>query len=113
MRRGSRCNAFQASVGNLQNLRFEKERLKFERDMVFEAAIAGLGRVRELEYYQQEFSEQGIEMFCYRLKTLNKLDIAKKKEKKNREKKEQKEETKQEPQLPVSTSKISTAVDSS
>jgi hypothetical protein len=50
MRCGSKYNTLQASVDDLQNLRLEEKRLKFERDTAFEAAITGLARVQELEY---------------------------------------------------------------
>ena len=38
-------------MSDFQNLCLEEERLKFERDIVFEAIIVGLACVRELECY--------------------------------------------------------------
>ena len=61
-------------MSDLKNLRLEEERLKFERDTAFEAAMAGLARVRELELRQQELRERGIEILCRGLKTLNDLN---------------------------------------
>ena len=49
VRRGSKCDALQASVSDLKNLRLKEERLKFKRDTAFKAAIAGLARVHELK----------------------------------------------------------------
>jgi hypothetical protein len=46
IRRGSKYNALQASISDLESLRLEEERLKLERDLAFEAAMAGLERVR-------------------------------------------------------------------
>jgi len=57
-------------------LRLEEERLKFERDTAFEAAMAGLARVRELELRQQELRERGMEMVRRGLKSLDELDEA-------------------------------------
>jgi hypothetical protein len=76
VRRGVRCDVLQTSVDDLQNLRLEEERLKFERDMAFEAAMAGLARVRELEARQQELRERGREMLRRGLRTLDELDAA-------------------------------------
>ena len=36
-------------MSDLKNLRLKEERLKFERDTAFKAAIAGLARVYELK----------------------------------------------------------------
>jgi len=80
VRRGVRCDAFQASVDDLQNLRLEEDRLKYERDTAFEAAMAGLTRVRELELRQQELRERGMEMLRRGLKTLDELDAEEEKE---------------------------------
>ena len=38
-------------MSNLQSLRLEEERLKFERNMASEATIVGLARIRELKRY--------------------------------------------------------------
>ena len=52
VRRGSKYNALQVSVSDLESLRLEEERLKLERDLVFETVIAGLERVCVLEKRQ-------------------------------------------------------------
>lgn len=75
-------------MDDLQNLRLEEERLKFERDTAFEAAMAGLARVRELELRQQELRERGMEMLRRGLKTLDELDEAEEKERREAEEKE-------------------------
>ena len=46
---GSKCDTLQVSISDLESLRLEEERLKLERDLVFEAVIAGLERVCVLE----------------------------------------------------------------
>ena len=65
---------------DLKNLCLEEERLKFERDTAFKAAMAGLARVRELELRQQELRERGMEMLRRGMKTLDELDEAEEKE---------------------------------
>lgn len=76
VRRGTRCDALQASVNDLQSLRLEEERLKLERDAAFESAMANLARVRELERRQQELRSRGMEMARRGLKSLDDLDAA-------------------------------------
>ena len=49
---GSKYDALKASVKDLSNIRREEERLKFECDVAFKAAMAGLAKVRELELRQ-------------------------------------------------------------
>ena len=88
VRRGSKCDALQASVSDLENLRLEEERLKFERDTAFEAAMAGLARVRELELRQQELRERGMEMLRRGLKTLDELDEQENREREEKERQE-------------------------
>ncbi|KAK0101600.1 hypothetical protein ONS95_008629 [Cadophora gregata] len=80
VRRGVKCDALQVSIDDLQSLRMEEDRLKFERDMAFEAAMAGLARVRELEQRQAELRERGREMLRRGLRTLDELDEAEAKE---------------------------------
>ena len=80
VRRGARCDVVQASISDLENLRLEEERLQFERDTAFEAAMAGLARVRVLELRQQELRERGREMLRRGLKTLDELDALEEKE---------------------------------
>jgi hypothetical protein len=80
-----KCDVLQTSIDDLQALRLEEERLKFERDMAFEAAMAGLARVRELEARQQELRERGREMLRRGLRTLEELDAAEAEEKRETE----------------------------
>jgi hypothetical protein len=96
VRRGVKCDALQTSVDDLQSLRMEEDRLKFERDMAFEAAMAGLARVRELELRQAELRERGREMLRRGLKTLDELDEAEEKEKKEMADREEREEKEKE-----------------
>ena len=49
IRRDSKCDTLQISISDLESLRLEEERLKLERDLVFETIIAGLERVHILE----------------------------------------------------------------
>ena len=49
IRCGSKCDTLQASLSDLESLRLEEECLKLERDLAFEAAMAGLERVYVLE----------------------------------------------------------------
>lgn len=63
--------------------------MKFERDTAFEAAMAGLARVRELEQRQQELRERGMEMLRRGLKSLDELDAEEEKEKLEKERVEQ------------------------
>ena len=111
VRRGVKCDALQTSVDDLQSLRMEEDRLKFERDMAFEAAMAGLARVRELELRQAELRERGREMLRRGLKTLDELDEAEEKEKKEspNERREKKKRRKPggQPCLPLLTTLIS------
>ncbi|TVY12475.1 hypothetical protein LARI1_G009627 [Lachnellula arida] len=97
VRRGAKCDALQASIDDLQDLRLEEERLKFERDTAFEAAMAGLARVRELELRQQELRERGVEMVRRHVESLDESDEAEEKEKEEREeeKRKEKEQAKQ------------------
>ncbi|CAG8971363.1 hypothetical protein HYALB_00006912 [Hymenoscyphus albidus] len=96
VRRGVRCDALQSANDDLQSIRLEEERLKFERDMAFEAAMAGLARVRELEQRQQELRERGIDMVRRGLRTLDELDVAEEKERKEKEKDEEKKKMEEE-----------------
>jgi hypothetical protein len=91
-----KCDALQVSVDDLQSLRLEEERLKFERDTAFEAAMAGLERVRELERRQGELRERGMEMLRRGLKTLDELDAAEEKEREEKENAERQVEAYQE-----------------
>jgi len=80
VRRGSKCDALQASISDLESLRLEEERLKLERDLAFEAAMAGLERVRVLEKRQQELRTRGMEMLRRGLSSLDELDAVEAKE---------------------------------
>ena len=59
----------------------KKNRLKFKRNTAFKTAITGLAYIRKLKRKQQELREREIEILRCDVKLLNKLNIAKKKEK--------------------------------
>ncbi|KAM0133375.1 hypothetical protein ACHAP3_005898 [Botrytis cinerea] len=92
VRRGARCDVVQASVSDLESLRLEEERLQFERDTAFEAAMLGLARVRALELRQQELRERGREMLRRGLKSLDELDALEEKERLEKERIEKEKE---------------------
>jgi hypothetical protein len=75
-------------MSDLKNLRLKEERLKFKQDTTFKAMIASLAYVHELKLQQQELCKRGIEMLCYGLKTLNKLNEQENHEREEKERQE-------------------------
>lgn len=85
VRRGQGCDIVGLSPGEWAQLQREQDRLKFERDAAFAAAMEGLARVQSLEKQQELLKKRGAEMILRGLQTVDELEETEERERREKE----------------------------
>jgi hypothetical protein len=85
VRRGQDCDVVRLSPWEWAQLQREQDRLKFERDAAFAAAMEGLARVQRLEKQQELLKKCGAEMIRRGLQTVDELEEIEERERREKE----------------------------